>query len=99
MAPAVKNTIVMLRMTPKSAGTTSTAVRRALTDFAELRSVAQLGSRLHLLISPRLADAESAVAARLREGGVEARVTRTEPSLEDIFVASTRKPPAPKEGK
>ena len=76
------------------------AVRHALTNFAELRSVAQLGSRLHLLISPRLADAESAVSTRVREAGVEARVTRTEPSLEDIFVAATRKEPfTPKETK
>jgi len=76
------------------------AVRHALTNFAELRSVAQLGSRLHLLISPRLADAESAVSTRVREAGVEARVTRTEPSLEDIFVAATRKEPStPKETK
>jgi ABC-2 type transport system ATP-binding protein len=74
-------------------------VRHALTDFAELRSVAQLGSRLHLLVSPRLADAEAAVSARLRGAGVEARVTRTEPSLEDIFVAATRKEPASKGSK
>jgi ABC-2 type transport system ATP-binding protein len=67
------------------------AVRSALGKQEHLRSVAQLGSRLHLLVSPRLADAESAVRQRLESAGVAARVARTSPSLEDVFVAATRK--------
>jgi ABC-2 type transport system ATP-binding protein len=73
-------------------------VRSALAKLEHLRSVAQLGSRLHLLLSPALTDAESAVRSRLKDAGVEARVARTSPSLEDVFVAATRKdPPKPEQ--
>jgi ABC-2 type transport system ATP-binding protein len=69
-------------------------VRDAIEKLQELRSVAQLGTRLHLLVAPRLADAEAVVRGLLERAGVAARVERTHPSLEDVFVAATRKTPA-----
>jgi ABC-2 type transport system ATP-binding protein len=68
-------------------------VRRALTNIPALRSVAQLGARLHLLLARDLADPEAVVRKKLEEAGVAARVTRTDASLEDVFVVATRKPP------
>jgi ABC-2 type transport system ATP-binding protein len=68
-------------------------VRRALTNIPALRSVAQLGARLHLLLARDLADPEVVVRRKLEEAGVAARVARTEASLEDVFVVATRKPP------
>jgi ABC-2 type transport system ATP-binding protein len=67
-----------------------TGVRNTLARFEHLRSVAQLGARLHLLVARELADAEAVVQRMLRDAGVEARVTRTTPSLEDVFVVATR---------
>jgi ABC-2 type transport system ATP-binding protein len=68
-------------------------VRRALADMPELRSAAQLGTRLHLLIARDLADPDVVVRRRLEAAGVAARVARTDASLEDVFVVATRKPP------
>jgi ABC-2 type transport system ATP-binding protein len=70
-------------------------VRRALVDLPELRSAAQLGARLHLLLARELEDPEAVVRRRLEAAGVEARVARTDASLEDVFVVATRKPPQP----
>jgi ABC-2 type transport system ATP-binding protein len=69
------------------------AVRAALSRLAQLRSVAQLGSRLHLLLARELADAEGVVRRMLQAAGVAARVERTAASLEDVFVVATRGPP------
>jgi ABC-2 type transport system ATP-binding protein len=66
-------------------------VRAALAHMDSLRSVAQLGSRLHLLVAPELKDAEAAVQQLLRSAGITAQVTRTTAGLEDVFVATTRK--------
>ena len=63
--------------------------RAALASVRGLWSVAQLGTRLHALIDPAVADAEAAVRAALSQSGVNARVEVAVASLEDVFVAAT----------
>jgi ABC-2 type transport system ATP-binding protein len=63
--------------------------RAALADVRGLWSVAQLGTRLHALIDPELAEPAESVRATLARSGVEARVEVAEASLEDVFVAAT----------
>jgi ABC-2 type transport system ATP-binding protein len=70
------------------------AVRDALAQIRELRSVAQLGSRLHLLLAPGLEDAQGTVRHTLEHAGISANVSPTTPGLEDVFVSATRKPAA-----
>ena len=65
------------------------AARAALHDLDTLRSLAQLGLRLHALIAPGDADALQRVRALLAERGVSAEVRRAEASLEDVFVGAT----------
>ena len=67
------------------------AARAALAGIPSVLSVAQLGTRLHALIDPAEADPEARVRAALGkcEGQVSVRLTRA--SLEDGFVAATRK--------
>ena len=52
-------------------------------------SVAQLGSRLHVLIDPATAAPAARVQERLRAASVEARSELVRASLEDVFVAAT----------
>ena len=54
-----------------------------------LWSVAQLGTRLHALIDPKVRDPAEAVRAALSRSGVSAEVEVAEASLEDVFVAAT----------
>jgi ABC-2 type transport system ATP-binding protein len=63
--------------------------RRALQDDPAVKSVAQLGTRLHALLDPKTADAGGHVRGRLAEAGLEARVDVVHASLEDVFVAAT----------
>ncbi len=63
--------------------------RTALAGVSGLWSVAQLGTRLHVLIDPHVGDPEAAVRAALAQSGVEARVEVAAASLEDVFVAAT----------
>ncbi len=63
--------------------------RAALAGVRGLWSVAQLGTRLHALIDPAVADPSAAVRATLSQSGVEASVEVAEASLEDVFVAAT----------
>ena len=63
--------------------------RAALANVRGLWSVAQLGTRLHALIDPTIADPDAAVRAALSGSGVDARVEVAEASLEDVFVAAT----------
>jgi len=65
------------------------AARAALAGMQGLWSVAQLGTRLHALIDPAIADPAGAVRAALSHSGVDARVEVAEASLEDVFVAAT----------
>ncbi|MFO1406179.1 MAG: ABC transporter ATP-binding protein [Steroidobacteraceae bacterium] len=65
------------------------AARGALAGDPALRSVAQLGVRLHALIDPAVESPDERVRALLRTAGVEAEVERVGASLEDVFVAAT----------
>jgi len=68
------------------------AARAALERVAAVRSVAQLGTRLHALVDRALADPAVQLAAALREAHVEAHVAAARASLEDVFVAATQHP-------
>ncbi len=66
------------------------AARRALGGIAAVRSVAQLGTRLHAQLERSLEAPEQAIATALRGAGVEASVHAVRANLEDVFVAATR---------
>ena len=63
--------------------------RAALLQDEAVLSVAQLGTRLHVLLRPDAADPAGRCYARLRDAGVEAQATAVGASLEDVFVAAT----------
>ncbi len=63
--------------------------RRALDHQGFVKSVAQLGTRLHALLEPDLPEPESRVRGLLQQAGVEAKIERVRASLEDVFVAAT----------
>jgi len=65
------------------------AARRALAGDEAIRSVAQLGLRLHVLLDPSVEAPEARIRERLRTAGVEASVEAVGASLEDVFVAAT----------
>jgi len=65
------------------------AARLALHGMSSLRSLAQLGLRLHALIDPSEADALGRVQQLLAERKVAAKVHRAAASLEDVFVGAT----------
>ena len=65
------------------------AARAALVQDAAVKSVAQLGTRLHALLDPEVADPAARVMDCLRRAAVEAHVARVPASLEDVFVAAT----------
>jgi ABC-2 type transport system ATP-binding protein len=65
------------------------AARAALHGLDTLRSLAQLGLRLHALVAPGDTDALERVRRLLAEHGVSAEVRRAEASLEDVFVGAT----------
>ncbi len=65
------------------------AARTALQADPVVRSVAQLGTRLHALLDPAVADPAARVTARLRAAAVTAEVAQVHASLEDVFVAAT----------
>ncbi len=66
--------------------------RRALHELDSLRSVAQLGLRLHALLSRAERSPLEQVRAVLTRHGVQAEVHLAEASLEDVFVAATLPP-------
>jgi ABC-2 type transport system ATP-binding protein len=72
------------------------AARNALATVPVIRSVAQLGNRLHLLLRSHLHASPSAaigeVRAALEAAGVHAAVEEAEAGLEDVFVAATAQP-------
>ena len=65
------------------------AARRALAGDPRIRSIAQLGTRLHALLDRDTPDAAGRVTARLGAADVTAHVRCVPASLEDVFVAST----------
>ena len=66
------------------------AARRALARGPAVRSVAQLGHRLHVLLSRAAHEPERSLAEALVPDCPDARVERVVASLEDVFVAATR---------
>ncbi len=69
--------------------TDTVAARRALVLDESVLSVAQLGTRLHVLIDPTASEPENRVLQLLRAASVEAQSTLVRASLEDVFVAAT----------
>lgn len=66
------------------------AARRLLSARDGVRSVAQLGTRLHALIARDMPDAAANVRRLLCDAGIKADVERVSANLEDVFVAATR---------
>ncbi len=67
----------------------SRAARRRLEDLSSVRSVAQLGTRLHALVDPELVDPAAVLGSTLRGAGITATVRIAEANLEDVFVSAT----------
>jgi ABC-2 type transport system ATP-binding protein len=65
------------------------AARRTLLEDPAVLSVAQLGTRLHVLLRPDTTEPAARCAARLQAAQVAARTTPIGASLEDVFVAAT----------
>jgi ABC-2 type transport system ATP-binding protein len=65
------------------------AARHALLADSSVLSVAQLGTRLHVLIDPATPAPAERVLQRLRDASVAAHATLVRASLEDVFVAAT----------
>jgi ABC-2 type transport system ATP-binding protein len=66
------------------------AARRALAGVAEVRSIAQLGNRLRVLLPKATREPEALLRAALADGNPRATVEQVGASLEDVFVAATR---------
>jgi ABC-2 type transport system ATP-binding protein len=66
------------------------AARRALAVLPAVRSVAQLGHRLRVLVHRNARDPEQELRTALAEHAPDASVERVGASLEDVFVAATR---------
>jgi ABC-2 type transport system ATP-binding protein len=67
-----------------------TRLMQSLRQQAHVLGVAQIGASLRVL-TDRKTDAANWLTAALLDAGIEARVEPTEPNLEDVFVAVTRK--------
>jgi ABC-2 type transport system ATP-binding protein len=65
------------------------AVRHALDDQPMVRSVAQLGTRLHALLDPAVKDAIPKIGQLLGAKNIDAQIEVVRASLEDVFVAAT----------
>jgi len=65
------------------------AARAALHDDSNVRSIAQLGTRLHALLDPDTLEPGPRVERRLTDAGVVAQVHEVAASLEDVFVVAT----------
>ena len=63
--------------------------RAVLEAQPAVRSVAQIGTRLHALLARDLPEPEQRVAGWLREAAVTGHIERVHATLEDVFVAST----------
>ena len=66
-----------------------TAAHRRLEGLPWVRSVAQLGMRLHVLVDRHTEDPAGAIREALGGGGIEAAAKPVQASLEDVFVAAT----------
>lgn len=68
------------------------AARKVLHDLPILKSLAQIGLKLHALIAHDVDDAAEQVKRALEQQHIEAHVEAVRPNLEDVFVAATLKP-------
>ena len=66
-----------------------TGARAALAGVSAVNSVAQLGTRLHVLLDRSTPDPQRLVQAAFERAYVQAGVELTRASLEDVFVAAT----------
>jgi ABC-2 type transport system ATP-binding protein len=66
-----------------------TAMRRVLASVPAVRSIAQLGNHLHVLVHRDAVDPERELQALLAGHCADARVERVGATLEDVFVAAT----------
>ncbi|HUO81580.1 MAG TPA: ABC transporter ATP-binding protein [Gammaproteobacteria bacterium] len=67
----------------------TTEAQRVLNGLEYVRSVAQLGTRLHALLQRSTEDAVERTRAALRKAGITGTVELTPANLEDVFVAAT----------
>ncbi|MBS0582906.1 MAG: ABC transporter ATP-binding protein [Proteobacteria bacterium] len=65
--------------------------QQALEGDAAIVSMAQIGAHLRVLVRDGV-DARAAIATKLRQQGIEARVDAVAANLEDVFVVATQKP-------
>ena len=65
------------------------AARRVLESALPVRSIAQLGVRLHVLLSASDAEPVTRVEAALAAAGLQGVVREVAPGLEDVFVGAT----------
>ena len=72
-------------------GADGSAAPRLLRELPWVHGAAQLGLRLRVLVDRAAPEAEVKIRALLRDRGIEATVTRSQPSLEDVFVIATRR--------
>jgi ABC-2 type transport system ATP-binding protein len=64
-------------------------VHQRLTEHAEVIDVAQLGTRLHALVSPDVGDPIDLLQRQLADAFDGVTMSRVRPSLEDVFVMTT----------
>jgi ABC-2 type transport system ATP-binding protein len=67
--------------------------RGELHGVPQVRSLAQLGLRLHVLVDRTARDAVGLVQEQLKKASIEAQVEATRANLEDVFVAATLREP------
>jgi ABC-2 type transport system ATP-binding protein len=65
------------------------AARRELHKLPEVKSLAQLGLRLHVLVERGISDPVGSIKKTLEGANVDAQVDLTRANLEDVFVAAT----------
>lgn len=66
-------------------------VHDALQDMPSIASVTQLGQRIRVLVEKTIDDPSHYVQSLLNKTGIAASTELTRPSLEDVFVSSTRR--------
>jgi ABC-2 type transport system ATP-binding protein len=66
------------------------SARSALAAVAEVRSIAQLGNRLRVLLPKATREPEDLLLTALANGNPRATVSQVGASLEDVFVAATK---------
>lgn len=74
----------------------SREARLCLEQLAAVRSVAQLGTRLHAIVDPSLEAPEQVLRTMLEKASIAATTTIVQANLEDVFVEATRKTGSPR---